>query len=57
MEVLNLERKGKRNMESKEGMGKYTENPSKGMKNHRWARGECPSLFRALYYVKMKVFI
>ena len=29
-------------MESKEGMGKYMENPSKEMKNHRWERGEYP---------------
>ena len=29
-------------MESKEGMGKYIENLLEGMKNHGWARGECP---------------
>ena len=46
-----------REMESKEGMEKYMENPLEGMKNHGWGRGECPLLFRALYYVKTKAFV
>ena len=46
-----------RELESKEGMAKYMENPLEGMKNHSWRRGERPLLCRALYYVKMKAFV
>ena len=44
-------------MESKEGMGKYVKNPLEGMKNHKWAKEECPLLFRVLYYVKIKALV
>ena len=42
--------------ESKKGIKKYMKTPLEWIKNHDWVRGECPLLFRALYYVKTKAF-